>query len=182
MNKRIVVVSCVLLSFVAAGCGARDGGAEAEATYKKATAYIVPRSDSEVGGAAIFIKEGAQVTLQVTVESASPGEHAVHIHETGDCSAPDASSAGGHWNPAGEDHGAWGTPPHHLGDLGNITVGEDGTGSLNMSTDRWAIGGGGDNDIIGKAVVVHAVADDLTSQPSGAAGARVGCGVINPPM
>jgi Cu-Zn family superoxide dismutase len=107
-----------------------------------------------------------------------PGPHAVHIHETGDCSAEDGSSAGGHWNPTGEEHGKWGEHPFHLGDIGNIEVGEDGTGSITLSTDLWSIGDSSDHDVVGKSIVVHAGADDFKSQPSGAAGERIGCGVI----
>jgi len=142
-------------------------------------AWILPRGDNkEMGGSAIFIKAGSQIDLQVTVQQAPAGTHAVHIHENGDCSAPDASSAGGHWNPTGEDHGEWDVAPHHLGDIGNLEVGEDGEGSLSLSTDKWSMGTGADNDILGKAVIVHAAADDFTSQPTGAAGGRIGCGVI----
>ncbi len=88
------------------------------------------------------------------------------------------SSAGGHWNPTAEDHGQWDTQPFHLGDIGNVVVDEEGKGSLSLITDRWSMGGGGANDILGKAVVVHADPDDFKTQPSGAAGARIGCGVI----
>ena len=70
--------------------------------------------------------------------------------------------------------------PHHLGDIGNLEVGEDGEGSLTLSTDKWTMGSGADNDILGKAVIVHAGADDFTTQPTGAAGGRIGCGVIKP--
>jgi Cu-Zn family superoxide dismutase len=116
----------------------------------------------------------------VTLEQAPPGEHAVHIHETGDCSADDGSSAGGHWNPTSQDHGRWDAAPFHLGDIGNVVVNEEGDGSLSLITDRWTMGGGGPNDIMGLAVIVHADPDDFTSQPSGAAGVRIGCGVILP--
>ena len=145
---------------------------------KRATGYINPKSGSEVYGSAIFITEGSQITLQVSIEGAPPGEHACHIHEIGDCSSDDGKSAGGHWNPTAMDHGKWGDEPFHLGDIGNILVGEDGKGALMLTTDRWATGGGGDNDVLGKAVIIHAGTDDFTSQPTGGAGGRIGCGVI----
>ena len=145
-----------------------------------ATAQINSASGSNLTGTAIFTKDGENITLSIEIQNASPGLHAVHIHESGDCSAPDGTSAGGHWNPTGVAHGKWGEGEFHLGDIGNITVDEDGTGSIELTTDLWEIGTGSDVDVIGKGIIVHAGADDFTSQPSGAAGARIGCGVIEP--
>lgn len=182
----LVIVSSLV------GCGGGGAGNEQEVAaaaddsgpqVKRAIAWINPRSGSEVGGSAIFIREAdGRVALQVTLEQAPPGSHALHIHEIGDCSADDASSAGGHWNPTGEAHGQWGAAPHHLGDIGNVEVDEKGEGSLSLVTDLWTIGGGADNDILGKSVIVHATLDDFTTQPTGAAGGRIGCGVIQIPQ
>ena len=144
-----------------------------------AVAEIAPASGSQVTGIAVFEQHGEQITLTVEIENASPGLHAVHIHEKGDCSAPDGSSAGGHWNPTGVAHGKWGEGEFHLGDIGNISVGEDGTGILELTTDLWEIGTGSAIDILGKGIIVHADEDDFTTQPSGNAGARIGCGVIS---
>lgn len=143
-----------------------------------AVAVIGPANDSGLEGRATFTRTEAGVRLDVELENASPGLHAVHLHENGDCSAQDASSAGGHWNPTGEDHGKWGEPPFHLGDIGNVEVNDDGTGSLTLTTDQWSLGDGSDRDVVGTAVVVHAGADDFTSQPAGASGDRIGCGVV----
>ena len=107
MSRQLVVGGCVFLLVATAGCGAKEGSSETEvqsAPVRRATAFINPRSGSDMGGSAIFINEGGRVELQVSLEQAPPGEHAVHIHQTGDCSAEDASSAGGHWNPTAEDH------------------------------------------------------------------------------
>ena len=145
---------------------------------KQAIATIGPTSDSSVTGMAVFTQNGDQITLTIEIQNASPGIHAVHIHENGDCSAPDGTSAGGHWNPTDVAHGKWGEGEFHLGDIGNITVGEDGTGSIELTTDLWEIGTGSDIDVVGKGIIVHADADDFISQPSGNAGARIGCGVI----
>jgi Cu-Zn family superoxide dismutase len=180
---------CFLALIAFLGCQARQTGQEAEESSAAAEpevsqqevvaeAVLAPKSGSELTGRAVFTKTDGEVQLEVTVEHVKPGLHAVHIHETGDCSADDASSAGGHWNPTGVDHGKWGEAPFHLGDIGNIDVGEDGTGSYTMSTDLWSIGDGSDHDVVGKAIVVHSGADDFVSQPSGAAGDRIGCGVI----
>ena len=143
-----------------------------------ATAQISSASGSTLTGTAIFTKDGENITLSIEIRNASPGIHAVHIHENGDCSAPDGTSAGGHWNPTDVAHGQWGVGEFHLGDIGNITVGDDGTGSIELTTDLWEIGTGSDIDVIGKGIIVHADADDFVSQPSGNAGARIGCGVI----
>lgn len=168
------------------GCSGQQGEPEEaapsygyeEEAGKQAVAGLESKSGSTVTGIATFEQEGDEVTVTIDIEGADPGVHAVHIHENGDCSADDASSAGGHWNPTGEDHGRWGEAPFHLGDLGNIQVGEDGAGSFMLTTDLWSLGTGADDDVAGLAVVVHEGADDFESQPSGAAGARVACGVI----
>ena len=141
-------------------------------------AIIEPASESGVTGTATFIQDDNQISLYVEIYNASPGLHGIHIHEFGDCSAPDATSAGGHWNPTDVAHGKWGEGEFHLGDIGNIYVGDDGTGSIELTTDLWETGTGSDFDIIGRSVIIHADADDFTSQPSGNAGARIGCGTI----
>ena len=159
-----------------AGCDSDDDAR----WQQEAIAEIVPTtaSGSNVTGEAVFTQDGDDIMLTVDIEKASPGLHAVHIHATGDCSAPDGTSAGGHWNPTDEAHGRWGGDSFHLGDLGNIPVGADGTGYIERTTDLWDMGTGSDRDIVGKAIIVHAGEDDFTSQPAGAAGARIGCGVI----
>lgn len=154
----------------------REAAAEPARAY--AVARIEPRSGSQAGGTAKLISEGGSISLSIEIESAPPGSHAIHIHETGDCSATDASSAGGHWNPTHEDHGKWGEAPHHLGDIGNIDVAEDGTGTLTMITDKWEIGTGGQKDIVGRSIILHEKLDDFATQPTGAAGGRIGCGII----
>ena len=148
------------------------------APAEQANAMIGSSNDSGVTGMAVFTQDGDQITFTVEIQGASPGLHAVHIHEYGDCSAPDGTSAGGHWNPTDVAHGKWGEGEFHLGDIGNIIVGEDGTGRFTLTTDLWEIGTGSDVDVIGQSIIVHADADDFVSQPSGAAGPRIGCGVI----
>lgn len=152
-----------------------DPGPTGEAV---ATAELSAKSGASLTGEAVFAATADGHSLTVTVENAPPGPHAVHIHETGDCSAADGTSAGGHWNPEGVDHGAWGGDAHHLGDIGNMVVGEDGTGTIVLSTDRWTVGDGAPTDVLGKSIIVHVGADDFTTQPTGAAGGRIGCGVI----
>ncbi len=170
----------ISVSIVLMGCERvqQQAGVLQTAPVEQAHAMIGSSNDSGVTGMAVFTQNGDEITLVIEVQGASPGLHAVHIHANGDCSAPDGTSAGGHWNPTGVAHGKWGEGEFHLGDIGNITVGEDGTGSITLTTDLWEIGTGSDVDVVGKGIILHADADDFVSQPSGAAGARIGCGVI----
>ena len=178
MNRiNAVILLCTAVSIVLAGCEYIEKGISTGPS-KQASAIINPSSGSEVSGTATFTQTGQNVMVRIEVENVSPGEHGVHIHEYGDCSAPDGKSAGGHWNPTNVAHGKWGEGEFHLGDIGNIMVGEDGTGSIELATDLWEIGTGSDIDVVGKSIIVHADPDDFVSQPSGNAGARIGCGVI----
>ena len=145
---------------------------------KQAIAVIGPTSGNDLTGTAIFTQNDDTITLIIEIQNVSPGLHAVHIHEKGDCSAPDGTSAGGHWNPTNVAHGKWGEGEFHLGDIGNIAVSEEGTGTIELTTNLWEMGTGSDFDIVGTGIIVHAGADDFISQPSGAAGARIGCGAI----
>lgn len=153
--------------------------AQAQPKARRAVAKLEAKSGSDLSGEAYFVqKDDGTVDFGVNIHGVSPGEHAVHIHEFGDCSAEDASSAGGHWNPTNEQHGKWGSEHFHLGDIGNIQVDEEGSGTLTMTTDRWTLADTGDRSVLGKSIIVHAGADDFESQPAGNAGARIGCGVI----
>ena len=143
----------------------------------QATAIINETNESGLTGKAVFTQIGDNIKFVVSLANASAGEHAVHIHETGDCSAPDGKSAGGHWNPTGVAHGKWGEDEFHLGDIGNLTANAQGMGKLELTTNLWEMNTGSDIDFVGKAIIVHAGADDFVSQPSGNAGARIGCGV-----
>jgi len=141
---------------------------------------LEPKSDSNASGKVGIYLEGDTVIFAAKISNLGPGTHAIHIHEKADCSSADGKSSGGHWNPTREDHGKWGDAKgYHKGDIGNFEVGEDGMGRIEFSTDEWCLGCGDANkDILGKAIIVHQGADDFTSQPSGAAGARVSCGGI----
>ncbi|MEY8848864.1 superoxide dismutase family protein [Psychroserpens sp. XS_ASV72] len=147
---------------------------------RKLVMTLESKSDSNVTGNVVFTQEDGVVTMIAVVDGLSPGEHAIHIHEKADCSANDGSSSGGHWNPTGQPHGKWGDDKgYHKGDIGNLTANENGHATITMVTDQWCIGCGDDTkDITGKAIIVHQGTDDFTSQPSGAASARVSCGGI----
>ena len=139
-----------------------------------------PVSGSNLSGTVVFTEEDGEVTMTAELSGLTEGMHAIHLHENADCSAEDGSSAGGHWNPTFEDHGEWGDPSgYHRGDIGNFDVNAQGEGSITFTTDKWCIGCEDEKkNILGQAVVVHDGVDDFTSQPSGAAGTRIGCGEI----
>ena len=141
---------------------------------------LSPRSDSNVHGEVMFVEKDGQVTMTAKMTGLSEGTHAIHIHESSDCSAADGASAGGHWNPTAQPHGKWGDEAgFHKGDIGNFEVKADGLGEISMTTDQWCIGCGDPaKDIMGKSIIVHQGQDDFVSQPSGAAGGRISCGGI----
>ncbi|APA62991.1 superoxide dismutase family protein [Maribacter sp. 1_2014MBL_MicDiv] len=141
---------------------------------------LEPKSDSNVKGEVIFTEDDGEVDMVAMLSGLSEGEHAIHIHQTADCTAADGSSAGGHWNPTNEPHGKWGASEgYHKGDIGNFTADADGNAKVEFSTDEWCIGCDDENkNILGKGVIVHQGVDDYTSQPSGDAGARVSCAGI----
>ena len=134
-----------------------------------------------VSGKILFKNINGTMKATISISGKANTINAVHIHENGDCAGTGGMKAGGHWNPTGEDHGTWGSGEYHSGDLGNIKTDNSGAGQETVVDieKRWTIGGSKITNIIGKAIVVHEKADDGTSQPSGNAGKRVGCGVIS---
>jgi Cu-Zn family superoxide dismutase len=142
-----------------------------------AIATLQPKSGTQVTGTVTFTQQGDKVQVVVNAKSLSPGKHGIHIHEKGDCTASDASSAGAHFAPGGGQHAGPTDAGHHAGDLGNLDADSDGNAMWTITTDSLSIGKGA-NDIIGKAVIIHGDPDDLKTQPSGNSGGRVACGVI----
>ncbi len=177
LTMKTVAVAVLLISMTLTSCMSRDD-IIAILTAKQARAEVGVINGSELLGVATFTQFDDTVALSIDIGGVAPGVYAVHIHENGDCSSPDGQSAGGHWNPTQVAHGRWGVGEFHLGDIGNITIGKYGAGMIELETDLWEIGTGSDRDVVGKAIILHAGADDFTSQPSGDAGARIGCGVI----
>ena len=142
-------------------------------------ANLASASGSLVSGRLVLVPMGNGVHLSGEVGGLQPGSsHGFHIHEKGDCSAVDASSAGGHFNPGAQPHGRAGHGAHHAGDADNLVADASGVARVDTHIDGVTLGGGSANDIAGRAIVVHAAADDYSSQPAGPAGARVACGVI----
>ena len=141
----------------------------------KAGAQLEPKSGSKVTGIVNFTKMGDEVQVVADIQNLTPGKHGFHIHEKGDCSAVDASSAGAHFNPTMKRHGGTSGMERHEGDLGNITVDASGKAHLDW---KGKLSLAGKDSIIGKSLVVHEKEDDLKTDPSGNSGARVACGVI----
>lgn len=181
LRTGIVSTLVVGLALAFAGCGSADTKMTSAAPepMKVARAAIEARSGSSVKGEAVFSEIGGKVHVVITVTGATPGLHAVHAHETGDCSAPDAKSAGSHFNPDGaaHKHGAPDAAEHHAGDFGNMDVGANGTGIIDLTTSSITVTSG-PRSVVGRSIIVHEKVDDF-SQPVGNAGARVGCGVIS---
>lgn len=142
----------------------------------KAIAVLHPASSSQVMGTVTFTKVGDGVKVVADVTGLTPGKHGFHIHEFGDCSAPDATSAGGHFNPSNNPHAGHDAEKRHEGDLGNIEADSSGKAHLE-STDKMMTMSGA-KSIIGRGVIVHEKEDDLKTQPTGNAGGRLACGVI----
>jgi Cu-Zn family superoxide dismutase len=145
-----------------------------------AVADLSPTQGSQASGTATFVERSGKLIVDGRFKGLTPGQHGIHIHEKGDCSAPDAMSAGGHYNPTGEPHGAQDSAKRHGGDLGNLTADANGDATLNVTLESGRIGIGklAANTVAGKALIVHADPDDLSSQPAGNSGKRVACGVI----
>jgi Cu-Zn family superoxide dismutase len=145
---------------------------------KRAVAKLTGTKGHEsVTGTVEFVAQEGGVLVTAHLEGLTPGDHGFHIHEKGDCSAPDGASAGGHFNPSSHKHGAPDAAEHHEGDLGNLTAGKDGKADKTMTLTDVTLGDGA-NSVVGKGFIVHDKKDDLTTQPTGNAGARVACGVI----
>jgi Cu-Zn family superoxide dismutase len=141
----------------------------------KAVAVLYPASGSKVTGTVTFTKTGDTVQVVADITGLTPGKHAFHIHEFGDCSAPDAASAGSHFNPTKKPHGAPDAAEHHVGDFGNLEADSSGKAHLELKSSMLKFSG--ESSILGHAVIVHEKVDDY-SQPVGNAGGRVACGVI----
>ena len=184
MKKAILFLSVVAL----AACNHAGHQMHSEATegtatqtednsrFQKAVCILYPTEGSEVSGQVTFTQTNNGMSIVADVTGLTPGNHGFHIHEFGDCSAADGTSAGGHFNPGGDMHGSPMDMQHHEGDMGNITANEQGVAHLELIDKTMTFEG--KSSIIGRGIIVHAGEDDLTSQPTGNSGARVACGTI----
>ena len=165
-------IARTVLAALLGSCFAAAAGAQT------ATATLAPTAGNSAAGTVTFTQQGDKVTVNAKVSGLSPGGHGFHVHEKGDCSAADAMSAGGHFNPTGKPHGAPDAPDHHGGDMPMLQADASGNATLAAELGGLTIGSGA-ADIVGKSVIVHKDADDYKTQPTGNSGARVACGVIN---
>jgi len=190
-------ILCLLVLVLAVACGGGDSEESDYATTESetppaqtqeaapaitmATASLKGQEGSNVSGTVTFTQspDGGAVTIQAEVSGVEgAGMHGFHIHETGDCSAADFTSAGGHFNPTNAPHGGPDDADHHAGDLGNIEIGAGGSGHLDLASSMLSLNAGAPNTVVGKAVILHAGQDDLETQPTGDAGGRLACGVV----
>ena len=183
--KTLTILS-VAAFFAAAGCTQQthhDAGEQVKMccpmceTITDAVAVISPTKGNTCAGTMHFTKETGGVHIFGQIQLSPNSVHALHVHEFGDLSSDDGSAAGGHYNPEGHHHGGPTAADHHAGDLGNITADASGVAQIDLHVTGLSICGMKD-PILGRSVVIHAKIDDLTSQPAGNAGARIGVGVI----
>ena len=189
MQRSLALILVLFVVLVLGACGAKEEATAPEeaaapepevmeeAAPTVAVAVLQPRADSEVSGTVTFTETADGVLVTADIARISPGKHGLHLHELGDCSAEDFTSTGGHFNPTDAPHGAPTDEARHAGDFGNIEIGEDGAGRLELTTTMLTVADG-PNTVLGRSVILHEGEDDLVSQPTGAAGGRIGCGIV----
>jgi Cu-Zn family superoxide dismutase len=170
----LVIVLNYLQSHGSKEAVAQQTAATTEVT--KAIAKVEALGSNKVKGTVTFTKKDGGVEIVAELTGLPPGKHGFHVHEFGDCTMADGTCAGAHFNPTGAPHGGPDDTQRHAGDFGNIEA--DQSGKATYRRVDYLIELSGRNSIIGRSVIVHADPDDLKSQPSGNAGARIGCGVI----
>jgi Cu-Zn family superoxide dismutase len=171
-----VVGSMILTLILVYSPGSAAAQSPTPGPVTNAVAVLHPTYGNTVQGVVRFTKVLEDVKIEADVEGLTPGKHGFHIHIYGDCSAPDGTSAGGHFNPDGFPHAGPNQSKRHMGDLGNLDA--DASGRAHYERTDTYVRLNGPKSVIGRAVIVHAGEDDLTTQPTGNAGARVACGVI----
>ena len=174
MNARLGVIVGLAGLTACVGAGAPGGADGAGATLADA--------GGTTRAVATLRQQGRGVLVRIDARAMAPGAYGAHVHTTGRCDAPDFASAGPHWNPTGQQHGRENPQGAHLGDLPNLVVGANGRGSVEFTIPGAGLSAGAPAmlDADGAAVIVHAAADDMRTDPSGNSGARVACGVVDP--
>ena len=179
MRRHLTLIPALSLAAVGlAGAADAPPPSPVGAAVTDAIAVVAPTQGQKAGGTVRFHRQGEGVHVTGELTGLTPNaKHGFHVHEFGDCSAPDGASAGGHFAPEGHPHGAPDPATHHAGDLGNVEADANGQAKVDVTVPGLTLAAG-DRAIVGRAVIVHAQPDDLTSQPTGNAGARMGCGVV----
>jgi len=174
--RQLFVVS--LVAITALGRAAEPPPSPTGAGVTDAVAVLAPTQGQQARGTVRFHqeKDGLRITGEVTGLTAN-AKQGFHIHEFGDCSAADGASAGGHFAPEAHPHGAPDPATHHAGDLGNVEADSSGRAAVDVKLPGLTLVSG-DRAVVGRGLIVHAQADDLTTQPTGNAGGRIACGVI----
>lgn len=170
MRTRTFIHLAWPLAAALAGCATPAGPA--------ATAVLQPTAGNQASGTVRFVQRGSVVRVTGEVRGLKPNaEHGFHIHEKGDCSSPDGTSAGGHFNPDNRPHGRAGSGAHHVGDLPSLRADAGGTAKIEFDSAAIRIREGTAN-IVGRGLIVHRDPDDYTTQPTGNSGPRLACAVI----
>ena len=171
MLRSLVLLASVFTLAACAPMGASPTG-------PRAMASLQSTAGNSAAGIVRFTQRGDKVLVSGTVSGLRPlALHGFHVHEKGDCSSPDAMSAGGHFNPGGQPHGRHAGAAHHAGDLPSLQADENGVARFAFESAGIAVGSG-PSDIIGRALIVHRDPDDYTTQPTGNSGPRLACAVI----
>lgn len=178
IKQTIVLITSILMAFAFQSCREKKPEIleDDESEIKKAVAVLQPLNNSNVSGIVYFNMTTIGVEVIADIDGLDEGEHGFHIHQFGDLRTPDGSSLGGHFNPGNKPHGKPNDEMSHAGDMPNIVAFNDSTAHLEFTNAKVSFSG--EENIIGRAIVIHALEDDFESQPSGAAGNRVAAGVI----
>jgi Cu-Zn family superoxide dismutase len=174
--KKVLLATSLLTLVVGCSHNEHANQSTGPAVTRNAVANLIS-SDKKLKGVIEFTENNGEVLVVTKVDGLTTGAHGFHIHETGDCSKVDFTSAGGHFNPEKTNHGALHAEPSHAGDLGNLVADKNMKAYTTIKTHGVTLGEG-KNSIIGKAVIIHKDTDDYTTQPTGNAGGRIACGVI----
>jgi superoxide dismutase, Cu-Zn family len=151
------------------------------ANLPTAQAQLKPTAGNATTGLLTVVQHAEHLSVSLHAQGVPAGLHGFHVHEHGDCSSADGSSAGGHFNPTKEEHGGPHAMHHHVGDFGNVMA--DANGNVDFTIDiplsQLTLDPAAPNALAGRSVILHAIADDLQTQPTGNSGARLACGVVS---
>jgi Cu-Zn family superoxide dismutase len=180
MKKLLAPVAALVLAGLFSACASTDSApieTAKKSSLAQASGLLAPTQGNTVQGNVLFKQEAdGSIRIIAEVSGLTPGLHGFHVHEKGDCSAPDASSAGGHFNPHHTAHGKAGEGDHHAGDLPSLDA--DAAGNAKLNAVLYGLTLTGEHTIIGRSLIVHADPDDYTTQPTGNSGPRVACAII----